>query len=64
MVTIEIAEDECDQCPTEAHVKAYVYAVLPSGRTIAYCGHHGTQHLDALHAQAVHVADFRYMLEP
>ena len=62
--TVEVAADECDECPALAHVAAYVYADLPSGRTIAYCGHHGTIHLTALHAIGATVIDLRHLIGP
>lgn len=56
---VQVDRDECDACPPDAHVRAYVYAELPSGRSIAMCSHHGTRHWAALNAQAVVVIDLR-----
>jgi hypothetical protein len=42
-----------------SQVQAYVYAELPSGRSVSYCAHHGTKYWDALNAQASVVIDLR-----
>lgn len=54
---IEVEEDVCFTCGVEA----FVYAKLASGRTVAYCGHHGTEYWDALNAQAT-VIDLRFLI--
>ena len=56
---MEVMDDVCLECDTSARVPAYVYAELPSGRTVAYCAHHGTQHWDRLNALALLVIDHR-----
>ena len=57
---IEVEVDWCDACSgSGAQVKAYVFAELPSGRTVCYCASHGTRYWDALNAQARFVVDMR-----
>lgn len=62
MDVIEVAVDECDACPAEAHVKAYVYAQMPSGHTLSYCSHHGSEYLPELTRQATILVDLRHTL--
>lgn len=57
-LTIEVAADTCDRCG----VRAYVYAEMPSGRTLAYCAHHGTEYWAQLTRQADHVIDLRHLV--
>lgn len=59
---ITVETDECDACPADAHVKAYVYALMPSGRSISYCSHHGTAYFPELARQAETLIDLRYTL--
>jgi len=56
---VEVSDDICLQCDTDAKVPAYVYAELPSGRSVAYCAHHGTMYWDRLNEQALVVIDHR-----
>lgn len=62
MGTIEVASDECDSCGEEAHVKAFLFAEMPSGRTLAYCGSHGTRYLDGLINQGARIVDMRHLI--
>lgn len=64
MHAIEVDTDQCDACPSEAHVKAFVYAEMKSGRTVSYCSHHGTQYLTELTRQANVVIDLRHLCHP
>ncbi|MCF2706301.1 hypothetical protein I6E29_03330 [Arcanobacterium haemolyticum] len=48
------ALDRCDACGAQA----YVRVVLPYGELL-FCGHHATQHLDKLSADAVEIIDER-----
>lgn len=57
---IEVDRDECDECPHDAHVQACVYAKMPSGRSIAFCMHHGRENLIALHEQGATVIDLSH----
>lgn len=60
MDVIEVPVDTCDQCgPT---TRAYLYARLKSGRTLAYCGSCGTRHEHALRAQGATIIDQRWKL--
>ena len=52
---VEVEDDWCDTCGS----RAYVYAKMPSGRTVTYCAHHGTVYWDRLNAQASIVIDHR-----
>jgi hypothetical protein len=63
-VVVEVPADECDACPANAHVKAFLYAELPNGGTLAYCAHHGTTHYDALTKHGARIIDLRYMVQP
>jgi len=57
---IQVDTDLCDTCAGHGgKVQAYVYAKMPSGRTVSYCAHHGTKYWDALNAQADVVIDMR-----
>ncbi|WP_420112741.1 DUF7455 domain-containing protein [Pseudactinotalea sp.] len=62
MNVVEVAADECDACPTSAHVRAFLYAEMPSGHSLAYCAHHGTEYIDALIAQHATIVDLRHMV--
>lgn len=63
MQVVEVDTDTCDACPSVAHVKAYVYAQMPSGLTVSYCGSHGTKYFTELAQQAVKIIDLRYLIE-
>ncbi|WP_345803287.1 hypothetical protein AAIB33_09470 [Microbacterium sp. AZCO] len=56
---LEMSDDICLQCDTDAKVQAYVYAELPSGRSVAYCAHHGTVYWERLNELALVVIDHR-----
>lgn len=62
MDVIEVAVDTCDECPAEAHVQAYIFARLESGRSLSWCIHHGRTHLAALAAQNATVIDLSHAL--
>ena len=54
------APEYCDACAgTGAQVEAFVFAELPSGGSVAYCGHHGTKYFDRLCEIALVVVDHR-----
>lgn len=57
---VEVDTDTCDACPADAHVKAFVFAQLPSGRSLAYCGSHGARHMDALILAGATIIDRRH----
>lgn len=61
MDAVSVDRDECDACPAEAHVQAFVYAEMKSGNTVSYCSHHGTQYMVELTRQAVTVVDLRHL---
>lgn len=64
MIVIEVAGDECDACPSSAHVQAYVYAQhedWPIG--LSYCAHYGREYLNELLACGAVVVDMRHLLE-
>lgn len=62
-VVVEVADDECDACPASAHVAAFLYAELPSGRSLSFCAHHGTEYLPGLIAQHATVVDLRHLVQ-
>ncbi|MDF2578453.1 MAG: hypothetical protein K0S49_32 [Microbacterium sp.] len=61
-VVIEVDRDYCDRC--DINVPAKVYAQLPSGRGVAYCGHHGNEYLPGLLEAGATVIDLRHADEP
>ena len=57
------APEYCDSCAgSGATVEAFVYAELPSGRSVAYCAHHGTRYLERLRDVALVVVDHRHLV--
>lgn len=64
VVVVEVDRDECDACPYDAHAEAFVYASNPSWpAALAFCGHHGTRHWDALILQGACLVDQRHRIE-
>lgn len=47
------ATDRCDACGA----RAYVFAVLRSGRELLFCAHHARRHHAALKVQTLHLHD-------
>lgn len=62
MNAITVDSDECIACPTIAHVHAYVYAELVSGKTIALCAHHGREHMSALIEKGATIVDLSHLV--
>lgn len=62
MYAITVDSDECDACGEQAHVQAFLYAEMPSGHTLSYCGNHGTRYLDELIRQGATVIDMRHLI--
>lgn len=59
----EEAPEYCDACGgSGARVEAFVFAELPSGRSVAYCAHHGTRYLARLRELALVVVDHRHLV--
>lgn len=56
-VVVEVIEDTCDHCGPS--VRAFLYARMPSGRSLAYCGSCGTRYLAGLLEQGATIADHR-----
>ena len=57
------APEYCDTCAgSGAHVEAFVFAELPSGRSVAYCAHHGTRYLERLREVALVIIDHRHLV--
>lgn len=54
---VEIADCLCDA--KNCGAKAYVFALMPNGYSIGFCGHHGTEYYDNLCKVAVHLIDLR-----
>ena len=61
-VVIEVDEDTCDRCGPST--VAYVYALMPSGRSLAYCGSCGTRFMDGLIEQGATIVDQRHRITP
>jgi hypothetical protein len=62
---VEIDTDECDACPWDAHVHAFLYAMHASwASSLAFCAHHGTIYLPKLAADDAVVVDMRHMVSP
>ncbi|QYF98465.1 hypothetical protein [Microbacterium sp. PAMC21962] len=59
---VEVAADTCDACPAVAHVKAFVFIRLRSGRSLAFCGSHGAHHMDALVTAGATIIDLRHLI--
>lgn len=59
---IEVSEDICIACGTDAKVQAYVYARYPSGVTAAFCASHGRQHLERLITDGAEIIDRTHLL--
>lgn len=62
MNVIEVSEDICLACGTDAKVQAYVYAKYPSGVTAAFCVSHGRQHRASLIEKHAHIVDMSHLL--
>jgi hypothetical protein len=58
---IEVERDYCDACDID--VPAKLYAKLPSGKTLTFCRHHGTEYLPGLIADGATIIDHRYLDE-
>jgi len=54
------AFDRCDA--PDCTAQAYVRALLPSGRSLAFCGHHGHALLPALAGHRAHIRDDTHLL--
>jgi hypothetical protein len=60
---VEVDRDECDACPHDAHVQAFVYASHEGWpASLAYCAHHGTEYLQRLAEAGALVVDMRHLL--
>jgi hypothetical protein len=58
---IEVTRDYCGACDID--VPAKLYARLPSGKTLTFCRHHGTECLPGLLADGATIIDHRYLDE-
>lgn len=63
-VVVTVPDEYCDSCGVGSKTKAFVFAELPSGKTVALCGHHGTEALPRLEQLRAKVIDQRYLIEP
>lgn len=63
MDVVEVSGDECDQCPSDAHVQAYVYAAFKVG-SISLCAHHGREGMAVLIEQGATIVDMTHLLHP
>ena len=60
---IEVADDLCDA--KNCGAKSYVFAQMPNGHSVSYCGHHGTEYWAGLNRTATVVIDLRHtILDP
>ena len=57
VTVVEVSSDTCDRCGPS--VRAYLYARMPSGLSLSYCGSCGTRFLDNLILQGATIADHR-----
>ncbi len=55
-----VDREGCDHCGP--HVQAFVYATMPDGKPLTYCGSCGTRYMDELTRQAKTVLDLRHQL--
>ncbi|WP_295035577.1 hypothetical protein [uncultured Microbacterium sp.] len=60
MTVIEVTADTCDHCGPST--KAYLYARMPSGRSLSYCGSCGTRYLPGLLEQGATIIDQRHLI--
>lgn len=60
---VHVDRAECDACGYDAHAEAFVFAEMKDGKTVSYCGSHGTRYFVELARQAVKLIDLRYMIE-
>lgn len=58
---VSIVLDGCDACGP--HVTAYVFADMPDGLELSYCGHCGARFMDGLRAAGAEILDLRYAIE-
>ena len=59
-IVIEVDADRCDG--RRCGARAYVYAEMPSGHTVSFCGHHGTEYMAGLLDQGATVIDLRHLI--
>ena len=57
---VEVDYDLCDA--KNCGAKSYVFAQMPNGYSISFCGHHGTEYWDGLNRTAVVVIDLRHTI--
>lgn len=50
--------EPCDQCA----LRSYVWASLPSGRVLSFCGHHYSENENALKNQNAYILDRRDLI--
>lgn len=62
MNVVEVSSGDCDACPAEAHVAAYIFARMPSGNSLGMCIHHGREHHEALVSQGATIVDLSHAL--
>lgn len=62
LTCIEVADDLCDA--KDCGSKSYVFALMPNGYSVSYCGHHGTEYWDGLNRTATTIIDLRHTIQP
>lgn len=55
---VNVEDDLCDACGC----RAYVYAELPNGGSLAYCGSHGGRFIPKLTDLGATIVDLRHMI--
>lgn len=60
ITVVEVDADRCDA--RECGARAFVYAEMPSGNSLSFCGHHGGEYLEGLAAQGATVIDLRHLI--
>lgn len=60
MDVVQVEADLCDACGS----RAFVFAELPTGGSLAYCGHHGGEYLPKLTEIGATVIDLRHAVHP
>ncbi len=55
---VTVDDDRCDACGS----RVFVFAELPDGGSLGYCGHHGSRFLPRLTEIGATVIDLRHMV--
>ena len=58
---IEVLSDRCD-AEAKHPAQAFVFAQMPDGRSLSFCGHHGAEFMDGLIAAGAIIIDQRHLI--